>query len=251
MPLIQRGNGMAQAHTGFFADPKVWIAIGALAVSLLSLAWTVANQLGQNRRWDALNVASVQLKEVKFYVWRELAQEEALSTDWGYEPLIFSSPEGWGKFRLVHFLQLRVPTTGEVHAHSNPVFTVTDAEAEAKRVGAGLPVSLYRAFRPMFIFENTGKTEADEWRVRIDLKLGQGEWQPAFTSNAPVRMAAGQTVNVSFDFSMPLQLPVPRELDFRISAQFKDIHGRERLYNIVAVWESQRNYWTYGAGGSR
>jgi hypothetical protein len=242
---------MAQGQTGFFADPKVWIAVGALAVSLLSLGWTVANQLGQNRRWDALNVATVQLKEVKFYVWRELTQEEAFSTDWGYEPLLFSSPEGWGKFRLVHFLQLRAPATGEVQARSNPVFTVKDAEVEANRVGAHIPVLLYRAFRPIFIFENTGKTDADEWRVRIDLKLGQGEWQSAFTSNAPVHMAAGQSVNVSFDFAMPLQVPVPKELDFRISAQFKDIHGREQVQNIVAVWESQRNYWTYGAGGPR
>lgn len=238
---------MAQRHTGFFADPKVWIAIGALAVSVLSLVCTVVNQLGQNRRWDALNTATVEFKEGKFYVWREMTKEEGLATQWGYDdPLILGSPEAWNKFTLLYFLQLREPATGSVVPHSNPVFTVAEAQAEARRVGATLPVALFRAFRPVFIFENSGKTEATDCNIQVSIKLGDDAWKSAFTSNTPVRIPAAQSINVSFDFAVPLQAPIPDVIRFRIHVDFADIYGRKRARDLVAGWESKRNYWFYG-----
>lgn len=237
---------MTDGNGSFFSDPKVVISILALLVSIISVIWTLANQFDQNRRWDALNIAKVEFKEAKFYIWREMTKEEALKTQWGYEPLIVGSPEAWNKLTLPYFLQLRDMATGVVVPHTNPVFTVGEAEAEARRVGFNSPVVLFRAFRPVFIFENGGKTEATDCNIQVSIKLGDDVWKPAFASNAPVRIPVAQSVNVSFDFAVPLQVAIPDVIRFKIQTEFSDISGKRPKRELVAGWESKRNYWFYG-----
>lgn len=54
----------------FFSDPKVILSLLAIGISLISFIWTLANQWEQNRRWNSLNAAAVELKAVKFKVYR-------------------------------------------------------------------------------------------------------------------------------------------------------------------------------------
>lgn len=237
---------MSSESPSFFSDPKVILALFALIVSIGSLICTLANQWEQNRRWDALNVGMVELKETKFFTWRELTRDEAFSTNWGYDPLILGSPEAWGKFRLVYFLQLRDPTTGTPIPKANPVFSLAEVETEVRRLGISQPVAVFRAFRPVFVFENIGKSEVTDCRIRIDMRLPSNDWQTAFESNTAVRIPPAQSVNVSFDFAIPLEQAIPNELSFKINVQFKNIHGQLRSREIVASWESQRDYWFYG-----
>lgn len=241
---------MSTEKTGFFADRKVILPLFALVVSIASLILTLTNQWEQNRRWDGLNTGAVELKEAKFFTWRELARDEAFSINWGYDPLILGSHEAWNRFRLLYFLQLRDPATGSPIPHINPVFTLVEAEAEVKRVGIKQPVALFRAFRPTFIFENLGKTEVADCRITIHMRLTDAEWRPAFSSNAPVRIPAGQAVNVSFDFAIPLEQPIPKQITFKIGIEFFDIHRRHHSREVVASWESERDYWFYGTGRS-
>lgn len=72
-------------HTAtFFSDPKNTLSLLALLFSLVSLIWTFINQYRQNKRWDALNLANVIVKRVKFFGWRDLG-EEWKTLDWGYD----------------------------------------------------------------------------------------------------------------------------------------------------------------------
>lgn len=236
-------------NNSFFSDPKVWISILALAVSVGSLVWTLVTQRDQNRRWDALNAGSVELKEAKFYVWREVTRDEALTINWGYNPLLFSSADAYNKFRIVYFLQLRDPVSGAPVPHANPVFTMSEVDNEVKRLGVKPPISVFRAFRPVFILENTGKTEVTDCHIEIDMRAGEEEWRRAFTANTPIRIAPGQPVNVSYDFALPFNTEIPKQISFRLHATFTDLHGRKRKRDVTASWESERDYWFYGAGG--
>jgi hypothetical protein len=239
---------MAEGITRFFSDPKVILSILALVVSISSFCWSLRNQFDQNRRWGALNAATVEFREGRFKTWREMSKEEAFSSNWGYDPLILELQEAWNKYRLVYFLQLRDHATGAVLPHSNPVFTVAEAQAEARRVGVNSGVALFRAFRPVFVFENGGKIEALDCSIQISINFGENVWKPAFTSNAPVRIPAAGKFNVSFDFALPFEIPVPAIIRFRIHGEFSDIHGRRPPRDLVVGWESQRDYWFYAAG---
>ena len=236
---------MSTDSPGFFSDPKVLLSLLALFISISSLLWTLADQWEQNRRWDALNAGTVELKQARFYTWRELTHDEAFSTDWGYSPLIFGSSEVWNKFRLVYFLQPRDPATGSPVSGANPVFTIPELEAEVKRLGIQQSIIVYKAFRPTFIFENIGKTEVADCNISIAIRL-DGGWQPAFHSNAPLRIPAGQPVNVSFDFAIPITQVLPKQIDFRIHIDFVNIHEKHHSREVVASWESERDYWFYG-----
>jgi hypothetical protein len=230
------------------SDPKVILSILALIVSIFSLIWTCTNQWEQNRRWDALNAGTVELREAKFFTWRELTKTEAFSIEWGYDPLILSSPEIYGRFRLLYCLQPRDPATGSPISKANPVFTLPELENELKRLDINQAVEVVRLFRPVFVFENIGKTEVTDWQVKIDLRLPNSNWQRAFESDTALRIPPTQNINVSFDFAIPLEQPIPDVLSFRISTVFKDIHGQQVLPETTIVsWESQRNYWFFGS----
>lgn len=82
---------MATDNSGFFSDPKNAISLFALLISITSLIWTLASQWEQNRRWDAVNLGRVELTDVGFIIWREISKEEALSTNWGYKPTLYSA----------------------------------------------------------------------------------------------------------------------------------------------------------------
>ncbi|MBF0475654.1 MAG: hypothetical protein HQK59_07420 [Deltaproteobacteria bacterium] len=236
---------MSTESPGFFSDPKVLLSLFALLTSILSLFWTLANQWEQTRRWDALNAGSVELKEAKFYTWRELTRDESVSTNWGYDPLIFGSSDGWNKFRLVYFLQPCDQATGAPISNANPVFTLPELEAELKRLRIQQQIEVYKAFRPTFIFDNMGKTEVIDCKIFVEMRL-ENVWRHAFNSNIPIRIPAGTTVNISFDFAIPISQVLPKQIDFKIHIDFMDIHGKHHSREVVASWESTRDYWFYG-----
>lgn len=96
-----------QENPSFFSDPKVIISILALVISVASLIWTLANQWGQNRRWEKLNNANPELKEVRLINWKEITAEEVHSTEWGYKPDIYAKGEATNNYTLPYHLIAR------------------------------------------------------------------------------------------------------------------------------------------------
>ncbi len=235
-----------EGNARLFSDPKAIVSSMAFLLSIISLFWTIGNQSDQNRRWDTLNAATVEFTEGKFYTWREMTREETFGTKWGYDPLILGTQEGWNKFRLIYCIQLRDPTSGVVLPHSNPVFTVAEAHAEARRIGITSGIALFRVFRSLFVFENGGKSDARDCSIQVNIKTGADSWRPAFASNAPIRIPAGHKFNVSFDFALPLDTAVPDTIRFKIHVDFTDIHGKRSDRDLVVGWDSKQDYWFYG-----
>jgi len=237
---------MAIEQAGFFSDPKVILSLIALGISLISVIWTLANQFEQNRRWDSLNVAAVELKDVKFKVYRELTKKEAMTMNWGYSPLIYNSPDNWDKYQMIYFLQLRNAGDNSLIPTINPAFTVNEAEDEIKRLQIKSPVNIYRSFMPIFYYDNQGKTDATECTIEIYMKPDNDPWHKSFTSNTPVRIPPSKVINVAFEFAVPLHSTMYKHIDFKIKLNFKDLHGNVRTPNVIASWESDKNYWFFG-----
>lgn len=98
---------MSDNTQSFFSDPKVAISLLALVVSIVSLIWTLANQWNQNKKWDALNLAKIEVSDQGFVIWKELSEEQIRLMKWGYEPTIFQHNENrvyTGRYHLLNSL---------------------------------------------------------------------------------------------------------------------------------------------------
>ena len=231
--------------SNFFSDPKVIIALFALVISIIGFIWTLANQWEQNRRWDKLNAANVTIKEVKLARFKELNKEEAMNTQWGYEPLIYST-EILNVFQLPYYLVARDSKTGELLNGFNQVFTINEVEKELKRISFTDKINLTKFFRPLFILENLGKTDANDLSIKIEIKWLDNDWRNAFTSNAEITLAAGQASNVSFGFEIPIEGKLPPVINFKIKLAYNDVNSNKIEKEIKAKWTSNDNYWSYG-----
>jgi len=232
--------------SSFFSDPKVILALAALILSIFSLVWTLANQWEQNRRWDSLNRANIVLKEAKMFRWKELTKDEATKTNWGYDPLIYSLGESYNIFQIPYRLVARDSTTRERVARVNPVFTLQEMNDELGRIGYNGEVFITRLFRPIFILENTGKTDAIDLSIEILSKTANEEWHSAFKSNTLIKLAGSQSSLVSFDVEFPIQAQLPPALNFRVELSYKDIHDNLIKTEIKVKWTSNDNFWSYG-----
>ncbi len=232
--------------SNFFSDPKVILSLFALLISILGFVWTLANQWEQNRRWDSLNAANIVVKEVKMIKWKELTKDEAMKTNWGYDPSIYSSGETFNYFQIPYHLVASDLTTKERVAGVNPAFTLQEVEEELKRMGYKSKVIITRLFRPRFILENTGKTDANDLSIEIYAKLPNEDWRSAFKSNTLIKLAGSQTSTVTFDIELPIEGQLPSALNFKVELSFKDIHNNVIKRETKAKWTTSDNFWSYG-----
>jgi hypothetical protein len=137
-------------------------------------------------------------------------------------------------------------TTKEKVDRFNPVFTVHEVAEELNRIGYKNKVFITRLFKPYFAFENLGKTNAIDLMIEIDAKLPNEEWKSAFKANTTITLVPSQPNNVTFDMELPIELPLPAALNFRIRFSYKDVNNNIIKTEIKAKWTSNDNYWSYG-----
>lgn len=233
-----------QDSPSFFSDSKVIVSLFAISISIASFLWTLANQWEQNRRWDNLNAGNPEVKEIKLINWKEITKDEAFKTQWGYEPLIYSKDETNNLFVLPYTLTARNVKTKE-RININTSHTLAEIDQELKRINFHEQALLLKLFRPKFIIENMGKTEVRKLSIKIDAKLPNEEWHNAFTSSANINLAGSQTCTLFFDFEIPFDLKLPRQISFKIHMTFNDANGLNQEKVILAKWTTNDNFWSY------
>ena len=148
--------------------------------------------------------------------------------------------------QIPYHLVARDLTTKERVKGVNPVFTIPQVGEELKRVGHNNKVFITRLFRSRFILENMGKTDATDLSIEIDAKLPNEDWKNVFKANALVTLSASHTSTVTFDIELPVEVPLPPVLNFKVKLVFKDLHKNVVKKEIKAKWTSDDNYWSYG-----
>ena len=235
-------------ESSFFSDPKVVLSLLALLVSIVALIWTLANQAEQNRRWEKLNAANPEIKQIKMVTYKEVTKDEAMKTNWGYDPLIYAKGEATNIFYLPYFLSLYDLTTNEKISKANPVFTFSEIEAELKRIGHSNKIMVFKHFKPKFEIENMGKISVENLSIQIDAKIPGQEWQSAFTSNAQITLSGGQVSTIITDFELPVNIALPAQISFKITFTWIDIHSKNLSKTINAKWTTNDNFWSYDSG---
>ncbi len=235
----------------FFADPKNAISLFALLISITSLIWTLASQWEQNRRWDALNLSRVELTDVGFIIWKEMSKEEALSTNWGYKPTLYSVVQNrihQGKYQLPYELVL-MDSDNKGIPDSHGFFTLVEAQQEIARLGLKPPGNLqvFRHYQIQFNFKNTGSTAAKENTIRITAHMPDAE-KPVdvFASVEPIDLLPASTINAVANLFVPLNAALPQIMKFSVTLTYKDAHGVVNTRGLPIVYDASQNYWTYG-----
>jgi len=234
--------------SNFFSDPKMILSLLALIVSIVALIWTIANQGDQNRRWEKLNAANPEIKEIKMIAYKEVGQNEAMNIDWGYKPEIYAKGEASNIFFLPFYLSMRDSSTNEPITRANPVFTIAEMEAELKRIGHKNKVFIFKHLKPKFVVENMGKTSVEDLTIQVDAKIPGQECQSAFTSNSKMTLAGGQLSTFFIEIEFPFEIELPKEINFRLFLEWKNIHGKSASKKTYAKWTSADNFWSYDNG---
>ena len=247
-----QGAIMPASHK-IFTDPSVAISLFALLIAIAGFICTIFYNVDQNRRWDALNVGQVGIKDVGFIMWKEISKEEATSTEWGYKPTIFSHAENrlhTGKYRIPYELILVDPNSNVRIPGSNGFFTIPEASAEVERLSLNSDPKpeIRKHFQIQIDFQNKGATLASEMKTVGKMKeWGKETWIEVFNSKQGVSLAPSATCNVILEFTVPLQLEFPDVVKYEVEITYKDVHSKFQKHNLQIIYHSKMNYWVYGS----
>jgi hypothetical protein len=234
-------------NNGFWTDPKIYISILAIIISIVSLIFTISNQVDQNSKWDKLNQPNLILKEVKFLNWNEVTKDDALKTEWGYKPVLYQKTGSFNHYVLPYFISIYKKDSNQRVSNANISFTINQIVAELNKLKIkSEDVILYRLFRNVMVIENIGKTNAKKIFSTVKAKM-DNQWVDAFTANTKIELSTNQTSSISFDIELPLFKDIPQELDFIIYLEWENTNNKKEKKSIAVKWTSQDNYWSYGS----
>jgi hypothetical protein len=220
------------------------ISIFALILSIISIFWTIYNQIVQNIRWAKLNAANPGIREIKMLPFKQITRQEAEKIDWGYNANIYSTDK-IDIFVLPYFLCARDPF-GKVIGNINPTHTFVELENELSRIGYDGQVQVSKQFRPILIIENFGKTNLNDLFINIDID-NNGEVENAFKSNSKVSLFPSQTISINFEIDVPIN---PKELivlNFTLIISYLDFNNKEKAKKIGMKWLEAGNSWSYNS----
>lgn len=248
--MKRRKNPISQLLKDFFSDLKGPLALLALLISVISLFWTVSNQLEQNRRWDSLNLGRVDLTEVNLTMFKEMSKQEVDSTDWGYIPFTFPRMEG----RLVT-QQVQIPyelilwdtTTNKRIPFSNGFFTIPESKKELERHGLNPPpanIQVLKHYQVVFEFKNTGATPIRDFQIDITTDgIKAGQLTHVFSSRSKSDLLPDGTTNAIVDFYVPVYERLPDIVNFNVNLKFENVNDQEITRNIPLKYDSLHDYW--------
>jgi len=234
----------------FFADPKVWIPLLAIVISIVNFVGLCWFRWNQNQKWTNLNRAVIDIKEVYFIGWEEIEREKAKQREWGYRPVLHSVVKDHvhtNKVRLYEQLLLWDNEKNEKIRRSNSVQTMKGVMEEAKRLGLEMKNIGIRKQRQMQInLENIGKTKAKNVTCTLKVEGENNTRKVIFKSNVENGIEGGKIVNINRDFYFPLDVQVPEVMNFVLGITYMTVENEKIEEQKFIRCETSRNRWTWG-----
>lgn len=234
---------MNPSLVGFLSDPKNWIALSAFVLSVINFTYSFLNNRRQNRRWHELNRPRLRLVKPRLEDWAELDRKELTNGLIDYDLLAYNIESSTERVRAHGQLVIHDPTTGERHYGHAPVFTVPEAEAEARRLGLTPPFYVVQFIKFVFPIRNSGKTDAREVTIRIETLDAENRVVELDSYGGDVSLSPDEEVFLTAPFGIPLETKAPDEVTFIISMTYRDEEGASFNERITRRWTKAENYW--------
>ena len=237
------------ASNTFFGDPKVYLSLLAILVSIIAFIFTLANQTEQNRRWDSLNIGNVVIKETEFIKCNSMTIEEAQATNWGYNVLLLANNEAPRMVYTINSLQIFDANTHELIPYSKFCRTVVEVNEEIEDVHR-LPADILirQVVKGRIVLENIGKTEVRNLSAILNRLMPDGNWSTCFQSEEKRNLGASQKLNVPMTLNFTLQQNIPVEMTFEIKWEYQDANDVEHKKYQKMKWIRSENKWNFLEG---
>lgn len=239
------------------SDSKNIISLIAIIISAMgttiSIYYTYSSQQDQNRKWNTLNLARIELISEGFIVWKTISFEERTSIIWGYEQTIFSEMDGrkyTGRYEILNCLVLVDPATGKQVPDTLVFHSVTQAQSEYMHIQSQSlrnSAEIWKRYHIGFEFKNAGTTPATDIHVKITAKeleaISKGD---LYSSTYPITLSPSAPMTASVFFNIPLSTKLPRIINFNVNLTYKKANGETVQQSFPVNYDSTQNYRSYG-----
>ena len=217
------------------------LPVGAIFISVFSLWGTILSQRDQDKKWDQINTADIELNDLKMQGFLNLARIQVDTTQWGYKPVITNQA---GNFQLLNMLVAR--DAEKIISLPTAAFTVSQLQSELQSIGHKSGYSIYRYMTPQFLFQNLGQTPATQVIIIVYAKTIGADWVPLNTSVPVKRLSFNMKTAVLANFQVPYLNPVPDSIFFRITIHYFDYHSVVHNDTSYTKWNiSDNNFYNW------
>jgi len=225
------------------------IAGAAFIIAFLNHIRLNKYQKEQNKKWDYLNLAKIELLESKFFGWEEMSIQESKSRNWGYQPTLFKIVKEdiiTDKVYVIDPLILWNEQDNMVIENSH--FKMVN---EANTIAQGLKLdikdlSIRKNLRTKLKFKNVGQTEAIEFSIGVRFfNWNTEEWQPIHETPPIDILHAASNRYQSFDIYIPLEWEIPQEIRFQVDMTYKSVNNQVTERTINLEYHKNNNTWGF------
>lgn len=235
--------------SSFWSDPKVYISLLAILISLAAFLFTLANQSEQNRRWDKLNSGNAILQKLEFRTLRMVKASEINTTDWGHQAFFNDIQGDTSNYIMLYCLEIIDPILTQGHPPLKMCFTIKDLFKEMQQVGIKTDISkIARAMKPILTIKNVGKTDLKKVIVTFFIQE-DNTWSQMPPIDQQVTLAPEGILRIPITIFFSLNGPMPDLINCKVKIQYEDVNGNKISKFEMRHWESKTNEWTYLGSG--
>ena len=233
--------------SSFFSNPVNWVALGALIISIISLIYTYSSMLDQNKKWDALNDAKIDLVDIYFFAWELITVSESNSIKWDWKPNLFTVVENKASTGILKLLdKLIIVDKNRIKIEGSGSYrTVAEAVKSAQELGLESDeYSLTKHQKLWLKVKNVGQTNAKD--IHIILQRFEEEsdsWIEDFNTTSNIELVAGASRNFSVDFFISINDFYPDPMKFKLSLNYSTIDDRKILIEHPLEYRPHDNLW--------
>lgn len=235
-----------------WTDPKLWIAILAIGIAVASFVFSWWSRIDQNKKWDALNVARLDVTNLFFIGWTEIEAEKVKSIDWGYTPYWISHLEGrvhTSKGILLDKLVLWDNVANSKIKGSGSFLTVIECLAKARDLGLDeAKFSIRKHMKLHFDIHNSGSTVTKNVKVDVSkINSITNNAQEIFNSKSRLDMLnPDQKAGINIDFFIPIEASLQNPTLLQINLSFLTAEDKPIKRIIKIDYDPNIDMWSYG-----
>jgi hypothetical protein len=220
----------------FLRDNASLIALIALLFAVANFIYVYFKDKENNRRWDAMNLARIVIRNLRLQTWREMTREAFLATNWGYSDAFAIIPtddsgllqhnKHLASAAIVAYRQDGTPFEGPNAITVQELIGFITARHENPQ-----DYHFFKLFRVVFALENNGVTAASD----VEIEVTFHDAQLSLTGPAagpPQTLQPGELTWTAANINFELDERLSRDVRIDIGVSFSDINSnRHRFTN--------------------
>ena len=218
----------------FLRDNASLIAFIALLFTIANFIYVYLKDKENNRRWEAMNLARIVIRNLRLQTWRELTRETFLTTKWGYDDAFAVIPvDDLGLMQHDKYLAsaaiIAVRSDSSVFDGPNAI-TVQELTSQIiARDDDPRNYQFLKLFRVIFALENTGTTAASDMEIQVSLHDGESTITGP-TTGSPQTLQPGELTWTTSNIRMALNERLSSKFRLDISISFIDINQKKHRF---------------------